>query len=503
MGLLGMYILDDPADPQSLPSGQYDVPISIADRSFTPDNQISYTFAVAGVRGDHALVNGLPQPYLDVAARKYRLRILNASNFRSYRLELSNGQAMTQVGTESGLLPAPVSRQQILLSPAERVDIVVDFAGLMGQQIVLRNTLETGALSELAQFRVTGSAIDDSSVPATLRPQEEIGEPVVTRDFTFDQIGSQWTINGQPFDMDRIDAQPVLGTTERWFLRNNRSAEHTIHIHNVDQQLITRNGQPPTPDELTKESWNIGAGQTVEVKLKFSDHTGRYVFHCHVLEHEDRAMMGQFEVVAAPRPPEPRHVRPKSATPIRVPLVPAFRPCESPNSQHGPPLAYDSCGPPVPESEELVFGRADPETPVSVGYLRADAIAGDAATAEDEADLRVTLDMTDVRRSVDEVGYDGQLVARVLRRTTDRYSGDSHAEPATVQDMPLEVPVQCAGGDCSVDTTLDALLPGSVRERARAVVELGKVDVLDAGADGDVDTPGDNRRLATQGVFAE
>ena len=107
MGLAGLYIIDDPDDPQTLPSGQQDVPLAISDRSFDANNQISYQFQSNGVTGDHALVNGLPQPYLDVADRKYRLRILNASNIRNYQLELSNGQPMTQIGTESGLLPAP------------------------------------------------------------------------------------------------------------------------------------------------------------------------------------------------------------------------------------------------------------------------------------------------------------------------------------------------------------------------------------------------------------
>ena len=131
MGLAGLYILDDPDDPQTLPSGQQDVPLAITRplvRRQQPD--LVHSSSRNGVTGDHALVNGLPQPYLDVADRKYRLRILNASNIRNYQLELSNGQPMTQIGTESGLLPAPVSRQSILLSPAERVDIVVDFNGL-------------------------------------------------------------------------------------------------------------------------------------------------------------------------------------------------------------------------------------------------------------------------------------------------------------------------------------------------------------------------------------
>jgi spore coat protein A, manganese oxidase len=508
MGLAGLYIIDDPDDPQTLPSGQQDVPLAISDRSFDSNNQLSYSFESNGVTGDHALVNGLPQPYLDVADRKYRLRILNASNIRNYQLELSNGQPMTQIGTESGLLPAPVSRQSILLSPAERADVVVDFNSFLGQNVVLRNTLEAGPLGELAQFRVNSHEIDTSSVPPTLRPQENIGTPTVTRTFEFRRSGGQWVINGLPFDPNRVDAQPVLGTTERWILRNAGGWDHTIHIHDVDHQLISRNGQPPTPDELTKESWYIGGGQEVEVKMKFSDHVGRYVFHCHVLEHEDDAMMGQFEVVPATGGSTAGFPRPKSATPVTTSLVPAYEPCESPNREHGPPLAFPSCGPPVQASDHLTVGSPDANghPASSVGYTSLRAVTGDPATPADEADVKLSLNLTDVRLKAGLGDYTGELQARVTRRITDRFNANSQTEAGTVADIPLEVPVQCSatagteGATCAVNTTLDALLPGSVREGKRAILELDRVQVYDGGADGSADTAG-NTLFAAQGVF--
>lgn len=508
MGLAGLYILDDPDDPQTLPSGDQDVPLAISDRSFDSNNQMSYTFQSNGVTGDHALVNGLPQPYLDVADRRYRLRILNASNIRNYQVELSNGQPFTQIGTESGLLPAPVQRQSILLSPAERADVVVDFNGYLNQQIILRNTLENGALGQLAQFRVNRHEIDTSSVPATLRPQEDIGSPTVTRVFEFSRNGGQWRVNGLPFDPNRVDAQPVLGTTERWILRNAGGWDHTVHIHDVDQQLISRNGQPPTPDELTKESWYIGGGQEVEVKLKFTDHTGRYVFHCHVLEHEDDAMMGQFEVVPATGGSTAGFPRPKSASPVTTSLVPAYEPCASPNREHGPPLAYPSCGPPVQSSDHLTVGSPDAngQAAASAGQAAFRAVAGDPGTPADEADVNVSLNLTDVRRKQSLDDYTGELQARITRRITDRYNGNSQTEAATVADVPLEIPVQCAatggsaGSNCTVSTSLDALLPGSVREGKRAIWELDRVRVYDGGPDGSADTD-DNTLFATQGVF--
>jgi FtsP/CotA-like multicopper oxidase with cupredoxin domain len=505
MGLAGLYILDDPADPQTLPSGEFDAPVAISDRSFDSNNQLSYSFQSNGVTGDHALVNGKPQPYFDVADRKYRIRVLNASNIRNYQIQLSNGQPMTQIGTESGLLPAPVSRQSILLSPAERADLVIDFNGLLSQNVVLQNTLETGALSQLMQFRVNRHEIDTSSVPPTLRPLEDIGTPTVTRTFEFSRGGGQWRINDLPFDPNRVDAQPVLGTTERWILRNAGGWDHTIHIHDVDHQLISRNGQPPTADELSKESWYIGGGQEVEVKMKFTDHVGRYVFHCHVLEHEDDAMMGQFEVVPAPAPPPTPYPRPGGGTPMRLPLVPAYKPCTTAtqNSNHVAPFDQDSCGPPVQVSSNLTVGS----TGAASGFARLDTVVGNPGTPEDEADVGVVVRQTDVRNKSDLSDYSGELSARLRLRITDRMNGNSQTESATVSDLPLDIVAPCtANGDpntgstCQANTTLDALLPSTVREGARAIWEVDGVEVYDGGTDGEADTDG-NELFVEQGVF--
>jgi len=253
-----------------------------------------------GVTGDQILVNGVPQPYFNVGDRRYRLRILNASNFRAYDLALSNGQSFIQIGTESGLLPKPVKRTHMLIGPAERVDVVVDFAGKYGQKIVLQNLAATGALRSVMQFRVSKHLTETSTIPATLRALPKL-DPVsaVTRTFQFTQnrVTGMWTVNGLGFDPSRVDAMPKLGTTETWILRNRGLSNHYIHVHDVDQQLVSRNGLPPAPYELRKDTWNISAGQTVVIRLKFTDNTGVFMFHCHVLEHEDMAMMAQFEVV--------------------------------------------------------------------------------------------------------------------------------------------------------------------------------------------------------------
>jgi spore coat protein A, manganese oxidase len=307
MGLTGMYIVDDPADPSTLPSGQFDLPLAIADRQFDANNQIPYVFNPNGVTGDRFLINGVYEPYLEVGDRKYRFRILNASNFRTYFLELSNGDSFIQIGTESGLLPVPVTRTGMRMGPAERLDVIVNFAGEMGQNIYLVDAL-TG--TQMLEVRVSQHLTDDSSIPATLRPLPDIGDPSVTRNWSFDQTAGHWTINGLRFDPSRVDARPVLGTTEKWVFTNPTAQAHAVHIHDVAQQCVSRNGGACYPYETMKETWYLAPGEVLEVKLKFTDHAGMYMLHCHMLEHEDDGMMTQFEVVRANPTPRPRPTPP-------------------------------------------------------------------------------------------------------------------------------------------------------------------------------------------------
>jgi FtsP/CotA-like multicopper oxidase with cupredoxin domain len=303
MGLTGLYIVDDPADPQTLPSGGFDLPLAIADRQFDAKNQIPYVFNPNGVTGDKILINGVYQPYLEVSDRKYRFRILDASNFRTYFLELSSGDSFTQIGTESGLLPTPVMRTGMRMGPAERLDVVVDFADKLGESVYLTDLL-TGL--PLLEFRVTQHLVDDSSIPPTLRQLPDIGESTLTRNWSFDQTGGHWTINGLRFDPNRVDARPVLGTTEKWVFTNPTVQAHTVHIHDVSQQCVSRDGGACYPYEAIKETWYLAPGEVLEVKLKFTDHTGMYMLHCHMVEHEDDGMMTQFEVVRANPTPRPR-----------------------------------------------------------------------------------------------------------------------------------------------------------------------------------------------------
>lgn len=310
-GLAGMVILDDPVDAAlPLPSGEYDVPLMIADRTFDAGNQIPYTFDLSGARGTHVLVNGAVQPFLSVADRRYRLRLLNASNERSYEFDLGNGASFQQIATESGLLPVPVTRTRLRLGPAERAEIVVDLAGRLGQQIVLRNRVGTDGTAQVMQFRVeTHVATDPSSVPGTLRAAPSIAwaPPSLTRTWTLGQTPDLWTINGAGYDPNRVDTAPLnprLNTTERWVFTNASTVDHLVHIHDVDWKIVSRTSRFATDPAETlaeqglKETFLVRPQEVVQVDSRFTDHLGRYVLHCHILEHEDRAMMAQFEVVA-------------------------------------------------------------------------------------------------------------------------------------------------------------------------------------------------------------
>jgi hypothetical protein len=202
------------------------------------------------------------------------------------------------------------------------------------------------------------------------------------------------------------------------------------------------------------------------------------------------------------------HVRPRGATPFRMPLVPAYTECTSPNTQHGAPLDSPSCTPPQPASGHLTTGTPDAngKSAQSSGHLLLRVHAGDEATPADESDADLTISLTDVRNAGDLSDYTGELEAITSLRLTDRYSGDSLDSPATLEDTPFAVTVPCGGtpeergATCAVSTSMDALIPGLAPEGTRAVWQLGKLEVYDGGADGLASTD-DNSLFAVQGIF--
>jgi hypothetical protein len=190
-------------------------------------------------------------------------------------------------------------------------------------------------------------------------------------------------------------------------------------------------------------------------------------------------------------------------------LVPAFAECTAPNRTHGPGLQFPSCNPPGQVSSHLTVGTPDANGTGanSVGAVKLDALLGNVGTPADEADVRFTISLTDVRRRADLTDYTGQLQMTTLTRITDRLNGSSPVDTGTLSDVPIPVTVPCTatantavGATCAITTTADAVVPGTVRETKRTIWQLGRVTVMDGGPDGLVATP-DNTLFATQGLF--
>ncbi|MFB7513190.1 multicopper oxidase family protein [Streptomyces sp. NPDC056144] len=314
-GLAGFHIVhDDEEERLPLPKGDRDIPLMITDRSFNEDGTFQYpavdprhrtpgvtTPYMNGVLGDVVLVNGAPWPVHQTQRLRYRLRILNASNARPYRLRLDppppGGQPFVQIGSDGGLLEAPVAHDTLDVAPAERYDVVVDFSRYApGTKVHLRNQLADGSTSHVMRFDIgSGAPRDDTRVPAKLStiPRLDPSKAVTTRDFHLTGNDSGWTINGLPYVPGYDFAQPTLGATEIWRFTTN--FHHPLHIHLDPFQILTRNNQPPgSHDHGLKDTINIRPAQTVEVAIRFTDYAGTYMLHCHNLEHEDMAMMGDF-----------------------------------------------------------------------------------------------------------------------------------------------------------------------------------------------------------------
>jgi FtsP/CotA-like multicopper oxidase with cupredoxin domain/plastocyanin len=329
MGLQGMFITKDPSSKLRLPTGKYDVPLLVSERSFTKDNQLVDNFPAHpkmmikgpkappgdGTVGSQILANGRFAPYLKVSTHRYRLRLLNASPFTSYNFQLSDGKPFVQIGTGDGLLPAPVIRQSILLGPAQRADVIVDFHRELHRKVILESVPRTDAptggvgtpSAAIMQFRVTSQASTDSTrIPSAkqMPSPPPINAPKKvsaswTLNLTGDEMtGSVWTINGKPFDPDRSDLKVPLGSTQTWRLHNASPITHYFHLHEEAWHTVSRNGKkPPAWEAGLEDTWKLDPGETVKVAAHFTDFTGRFMLHCHMLDHEDHGLMAQFEVV--------------------------------------------------------------------------------------------------------------------------------------------------------------------------------------------------------------
>ena len=314
-GVAGMFIVDDPeAADLDLPDdyGVDDIPVIIQDRSFDGDNQLDdgdRFLTNVGVLGDEILVNGTHDPHLDVTTERVRLRLLNGSNARSYDLGFVDGRTFQVIGTDGGLLSAPVEVDRVPLSPGERAEVVVTMDP--GEQAVLRSYPRGGGNGftdrfngrddtfDILQLRASDELVPSAEVPRELVPVERIdpSDAVETRRFRLS--GTQ--INGRDMDMRRVDATVTAGTTEIWEVENADGQAHPFHVHDVQFQLLDIDGaSPPAILRGWKDTVEVRGGDTVRLVVRFGSHSDPdtpYMFHCHILRHEDNGMMGQFVVV--------------------------------------------------------------------------------------------------------------------------------------------------------------------------------------------------------------
>jgi len=312
MGLAGLYIVEgDQEQNLALPGGEYDVPLLLQDRLFSADGALLYhPDFVDGPVTDTILVNGMPWPRMEVSASRYRFRIVNASNARSFDLAFSTRRPFVMIATDGGLVAAPRTLQHIPLAMAERVEVIVDFSEYpLNSRVTLEDLNQPEARRSILQFDVVRKVKDDSRIPERLVENREISGVQTTRPRTFvftrgisENSAVHWSISGEQFDPARAIADVGLGDTEVWRLANHSFHEkhnviHPVHIHLVNFQILERNSGPALPHEIGwKDTVALNVGDEVVVGMRVEGFKGRYLFHCHNLEHEDRGMMARFDV---------------------------------------------------------------------------------------------------------------------------------------------------------------------------------------------------------------
>ncbi|KAJ4346273.1 hypothetical protein N0V95_005538 [Ascochyta clinopodiicola] len=318
-GQAGFYILHDPAeDSLGLPSGpQYDLPLALSAKQYNKDGTLfNPKDETTSLWGDVIHVNGQPWPFHKVEPRKYRLRFLDASISRAFKLTFeADGKTIPfhVIGADTGLLTKPVQTSNLEISMAERWEVVFDFSQYAGKNVTLKNGRDVqhdedyAATDKVMQFVVgkdVSSQAGNGNLPSSLRnvpfPPKKSG---IDRSFKFGRTGGQWTVNGLTFaDVNnRILAKPQRGAIEVWELENSSGGwSHPVHIHLVDFQILTRTGgNRPVLDyekEALKDVVLLGENEKVTVIARYAPYDGVYMFHCHNLIHEDHDMMAAFNV---------------------------------------------------------------------------------------------------------------------------------------------------------------------------------------------------------------
>ena len=327
-GMAGFLIVEDGREASlGLPSGEYDVPLVIQDRRTSADGSLTYAPGpmdlMAGVLGDAVLVNGRPDAVLSVAATLYRLRFLNGSNARVYRLAFADGRPFQVIGSDGGLLERPTPVTAVDLGPGERVEMLVDLGrDQVGTSLLFRSlafAVSGGMMGGMmpgmgGRGQPQGAALDVlrlrverpgpvARVPDVLAPFERLDPARAEGSQTFvlamgmPPVPGTFTINGRSFDGRRVDVRARRGRLELWEIRNASSEPHPFHVHGTAFQLVWRTSGPVEAHEQGwKDTVLTWPGETVTLAIRFEQYAGLYVLHCHNLEHEDAGMMLNLEV---------------------------------------------------------------------------------------------------------------------------------------------------------------------------------------------------------------
>ena len=367
-GLAGViYVRDQASEALDLPNdyGVDDIPLVVQDRAFASDGSFIYSTrmrnVMMGMMGDTMLVNGVVEPVFEAKTDRLRLRLVNGSNARFYRFGFDDDRSFHQIGTDGGLLEAPVQTDNVVLAPGERAQVIVDvsdgrpvslladgleimgmgtrgmggnrgrdmmgsdgmrgsgrpMADWMNGERESRGGMMGGEMMDerrrftVLDIRPAGRRSQAITMPRRLAtlPRIDPAAAVRTRRFVLEMgmgmrmmRGGGFTINGRSMDMQRIDESVKVGTTEIWQVENASMMVHPFHIHDVQFRIIDRDGRAPAAAEQgLKDTVVVYPGEAVRLLLRFEDYTNPdlpYMYHCHILEHEDAGMMGQFVVTS-------------------------------------------------------------------------------------------------------------------------------------------------------------------------------------------------------------
>ncbi len=347
-GLAGFFIVRDEEEAAlKLPGGASEIAFVIQDRRFKSNGDFDYNptnmEVMTGFFGDYILVNGAYNPYKTVKAGWNRVRIINGSNARVFNLAFSNGQNFSVIGSDAGLLTVPETVTNILIAPGERIDMLIDFSNAANKEIFLESkTFDGGGVQGKDAFKILKFTIGEKTnepftLPTTLSAIQKINSSSATKTRTFDISNASMhgggmmnmkmdtedttektrnnrgekgmnemkmgmhTINGVAYDAAVVNETVTAGATEIWVFDNSKGAEiHPMHFHGNHFQILERTGgrgKLIATEKGWKDTVMLLPGEKVSVITTFSQFKGKYVLHCHNLEHEDSGMMQNFEIV--------------------------------------------------------------------------------------------------------------------------------------------------------------------------------------------------------------